>query len=135
MSSYIPEALRKQVFERAEARCEYCFIHQDNRLFAHEIDHIYAEKHGGDTRLDNLCLACSECNRYKGSDICSLDMDTNSIVELFHPRNDDWHTHFVLENGIIQSLTPQARVTVRMLRLNDFETLERRKILIEADRY
>ena len=68
MTTYIPETLRRQVIERGQGRCEYCRVHQDDRLFAHEIDHIFAEKHGGQTEIENLGLACGECNRYKGSD-------------------------------------------------------------------
>lgn len=135
MTTYISEALRRQVIERAKERCEYCRVHQDDRLFAHEIDHIYAEKHGGETQVDNLCLACSECNRFKSSDICSLDPLTNAIVALYHPRADQWKDHFRVLDGIIEPLTPNGRVTVRLLYLNKPETIDRRRLLIESGRY
>ncbi len=73
----------------------------------HEVDHVYAEKHGGDSTEANLCLSCFECNRYKGSDLCSLDTITGEIVSLYHPRRHRWTEHFRLENGVIHALTPR----------------------------
>jgi HNH endonuclease len=111
MTSHIPETMRRQVVARAEGRCEYCRIHQDDRLFAHEIDHIFAEKHGGQTKLENLCLACGECNRFKGSDLCSFDSVTASVVQLFHPRHEHWADHFRVLEGMLEPLTATGRVT------------------------
>lgn len=71
--SYISQTLRKEVIERAKSCCEYCLVHQEDSLYTHEVDHIIPEKHRGDTVLDNLCLACFECNRFKGSDFGSFD--------------------------------------------------------------
>src|SRR5262245_35673880 len=45
----------------------------------------------------NLALACFDCNRYKGSDLASLDPETGSLTPLFNPRLDDWSTHFETE--------------------------------------
>lgn len=118
--TYIPDSIRDKVRERADSRCEYCKVHQDDRLFSHEIDHIYAEKHQGATELENLCLACSECNRFKGSDLCSLDIDTGTVVQLYHPRADKWDKHFQLNriSGFIKPIISTGRVTVRLLRYN-----------------
>lgn len=82
--TYIPEALRRLVAVseadaqrlRAGGRCEYCRLHEDDTFFTPEVDHIYAEKHDGPTIEWNLCVACADCNRNKGSDICSLDPET-----------------------------------------------------------
>ena len=62
----IPERLRRQVRERAQGRCEYCFIHEADMYYPHEADHVIAEKHGGATSLENLAWACFYCNRFKG---------------------------------------------------------------------
>ena len=70
--TYIPDGLRRQVIARAEQRCEYCLIHQHDSLYTHEVDHIIPVKHRGETTADNLCLACLECNRHKGSDFWFL---------------------------------------------------------------
>jgi hypothetical protein len=133
--SYIPESLRKLIIERAEGHCEYCRIHMNVAYLAHQIDHIYAEKHGGETSEDNLCLSCILCNRYKGSDLCSLDPQTGEISELFHPRREKWETHFKLEGERIVPLTAQGRVTVKLLQLNSEERLLERTLLIEQGRY
>ena len=47
--SYIPEALRRLVYERAGGHCEYCLLDVRYAYFPYEIDHIVAEKHGGKT--------------------------------------------------------------------------------------
>jgi HNH endonuclease len=130
--TYISESLRQQVEERANHRCEYCRLHEQDSYFTHEIDHIYAEKHGGKTIADNLCLACGFCNRHKGSDICSLDPQTGNIISLFHPRRDHWDQHFQLDSqtGIIIPLTAQGRATERVLRFNQLDlTTDRVKII------
>ncbi|MGE0756760.1 MAG: HNH endonuclease [Pirellulaceae bacterium] len=57
MSSRPSAELRRQVVERACNRCEYCLIHQDDGVAAHQIDHVMAEKHGGETTLANLALS------------------------------------------------------------------------------
>ena len=134
--SYISPSLRRQVRQRARNRCEYCLIHQDDMIPAHEVDHIYAEKHGGGTVAVNMCLSCYHCNRFKGTDLASLDPETNEPVFLFHPRRDGWDDHFRLsDDGYIIPLTPRARATVRLLRINDILRVSERAILIAAGRY
>jgi len=129
--TYISESLRYRVLQRAEERCEYCHLHRRHGLFSHEIDHIHAEKHQGQTVESNLCLACADCNRFKGSDLCSLDPETGQVVALFHPRRDEWSEHFRLqEQGMIMPLTPSGRVTVFLLRMNALETIAERQALI-----
>lgn len=133
--TYIPDELRRLVYERAGGRCEYCLLHQHFVVKRHSIDHIYAEKHGGETIVVNLCLSCIECNLYKGSDLCSLDPATGEIVRLFHPRRDVWSEHFRLDGALIAPLTPVGRVTVRLLRFNDVERVEEREALMKLGRY
>ena len=134
--TYVPESLRRLVSQRAEDRCEYCRLHRQHGLFAHEIDHIYAEKHHGQTVESNLCLACSDCNSYKGSDLCSLDTDSGQVVALFHPRKDEWSDHFRLETSCrIAPLTATARVPVELLRINTAETVAERASLIRLEEF
>lgn len=129
--TYISEELRRRVAERAESRCEYCRLHVDNAYFSHELDHIYAEKHGGETVEANLCLACSDCNRYKSSDLCSLDPQTGDLVALYHPRRQTWNDHFrLVDTGIIEPMSPCGRATARVLRFNEPETVADRRRLI-----
>ena len=133
--TYIPEALRQLVIERAGACCEYCLIHQRDSLFTHEVDHIIAEKHRGETVVENLCLSCLECNRHKGSDFASFDPDTNQVTMLFNPRQHIWDEHFQLEGARIRPKTPEGRVTVFLLHLNDENRVRERQVLLEAGRY
>ena len=64
-TTYIPIALRRQVYERAKGYCEYCLIPDIAAFAPHEIDHIIAEKHGGLTEAENLALSCTLCNKHK----------------------------------------------------------------------
>ncbi len=130
--TYIPVALRKQVFERAKGCCEYCLLPESTTFAPHEIDHIIAEKHHGQTVPDNLALSCSLCNKYKGSDLASIDIDTQTIVPLYHPRQNQWQEHFGISEGEIIALTSIGGVTIRLLQLNRRDRVEERQLLIKA---
>lgn len=82
----IPSSLRQLVIERAQGKCEYCLIHQEVSIYSHEVDHVIARKHGGQTVAKNLALSCLSCNRHKGSDLAIFDPISNEIVPLFNPR-------------------------------------------------
>jgi hypothetical protein len=133
--TYIPHWMRQQVIARADQRCEYCLTHQDDGLYAHEVDHIIPEKHRGETILENLCPACIDCNRHKGSDFASFDPETETVTLLFNPRRQHWRDHFRFEGARIVPLSPEGRVTVFILRLNDELRIRARRALIEAGRY
>lgn len=131
----ISAALCEQVVQRADHCCEYCLYPQTQALLAFEVEHIIAEKHGGETTLDNLALACPMCNRYKGADIGSLDPLTGALVAFFNPRSQAWSDHFDLAGAEIIPLTPEARVPPRILRLNAPDRLVERQALLEAGVY
>jgi hypothetical protein len=138
MKQYIALALRREVTQRANRCCEYCRMHQDNQFFSLEIDHIISEKHGGETISDNLCLACPDCNAYKGTDIASVDWQGGKNLSwLFNPRQQQWGGHFRYDptSGYIHPLTPEGRVTVFILNLNHVERIEERKRLSDDDLY
>ena len=123
----ISAALRREVRERARERCEYCLLGESQAFFPHEPDHLIALKHGGKTVSANLALACFDCNRFKGSDIASLDPSSGVLVALFNPRTQEWSEHFRLNGGEIIPLTAVGRATEAMLRLNLPERIEARK--------
>lgn len=83
----IPATLRQQVRQRAGLRCEYCLLAEADAFFPHEPDHIIAIKHGGETTEENLALSCFDCNRFKGSDVSSIDPVTGQLTPLFNPRS------------------------------------------------
>ena len=131
MSSYISINLRSQVIERANDLCEYCLIPQSFSFAKHEVDHIIARKHGGQTTSENLALSCSLCNKHKGSDIASIDPQTERVASLFNPRQDVWDDHFELQvSGNIHPLTPKGRTTTRLLQFNQSFRIAERRILI-----
>jgi HNH endonuclease len=130
--TYIPVALRRQVYERAKGCCEYCLIPDVATFARHEIDHIIAEKHGGQTALENLALSCTLCNKHKGSDLASIDPKTGKIISLYHPRQDLWPEHFHLSGAEFMPLTPIGRVAMHLLQLNRRDRVEERQLLLQA---
>lgn len=117
--SYLPADLRRLVIDRAGNCCEYCRVGQAGRVIDFAVDHIIAEKHGGPTEADNLCLICYWCNSHKGSDISSVDWGgTGEVTPLFHPWKHDWSEHFSLRGATIHPLTPEGRVAASLLRFN-----------------
>jgi 5-methylcytosine-specific restriction endonuclease McrA len=125
----IDAALREFVRLRAAGLCEYCRISERFTLAEHEIDHVIAVKHGGRTSAENLALCCTVCNRFKGSDIASLDPETGQLTPLFHPRIDRWDDHYRVRNGEILALTAAGRATVRLLRVNRPARIRERQLL------
>lgn len=132
MAIPIPATLRAAVVERAGERCEYCHKPQIS-FYPHEVDHVVAVKHGGETTLDNLAFACFQCNRYKGSDLASIDPQSGAITPLFNPRTQHWADHFHLDGATIVPLTSEGRATVFLLRLNDPERIQERAVLNVKD--
>lgn len=130
MTAYISTSVRQSVINRAHGKCEYCLIHQDFSIYSHEVDHVVAVKHGGLSTEDNLVLACLPCNRYKGSDLTSIDPLTREVTLLFNPRSHNWQEHFQVENGYILGLTAIGRVTIFLLKLNESKRLIVRQALI-----
>jgi 5-methylcytosine-specific restriction endonuclease McrA len=135
VASDVSEQLRAEIAWRANHRCEYCLIHENDAGFPHEVDHILSRKHGGASTTDNLAYACVLCNRYKGADVASIDPGTGKLFRLYNPRQDRWSDHFRLEDEVIQSRTEIGSVTAGLLRLNSAARLAERRILQELGRY
>jgi hypothetical protein len=135
VASEINELLRTEVARRADYRCEYCLIHEDDAGFPHQVDHALSRKHGGSSELDNLAYACVLCNRRKGTDVASVETQTGKVVRLFNPRQDRWSDHFEIDGEFIEPRTPIGGVTARLLRLNTAERIVERRILQALGRY
>lgn len=125
--TYISANLRRYTEERASYRCEYCLLPSTLSFFPHEVDHIIAVKHGGQTDEYNLAFACWRCNRYKGTDLGSFDPQTSTFSFLFNPRRQNWSEHFTFEDARIVGLTPEGRTTCNLLQLNNEERFAERK--------
>lgn len=135
MSTYVSATLRRQIIKRAGEICEYCLFPQSAALLPFEMEHIIAEKHGGLTSFENLALACPYCNRAKGSDLGSLDPQTQKLTPFFNPRTQKWSEHFLLLEATISPQTPEGRVTALILQFNDSERSQERANLIAIGQY
>lgn len=112
--NYISQVLRRQVEERANSACEYCLLVNSISFYAHEVDHVIALKHGGQTSFDNLAYACWRCNRHKETDLGSFDPQTGEFSFFFNPRTQAWKNHFSIEDDLMMGLTPEGRTTVEI---------------------
>jgi hypothetical protein len=127
-------ATQRLVRSRAEHRCEYCRLPQFAAPFlTFHIEHIQSKQHVQDDSIDNLALACPDCNRYKGPNLATLDSRTREVVLLFHPRKDEWDDHFAIEGYFIRGLTQIGIATVNLLRFNSDERVEMRKEIHDAE--
>lgn len=132
MSSDLPASVRQLIAERAGYRCEYCLLPEAVSLHRHEPDHIVPRQHDGETHEGNLAFARLRCNRYKGPNVGSFDPLTGTLVPLFNPRRQEWEDHFKWDGAVIQALSPEGRVTVKLLRLNDPDRVSERQRLMAA---
>jgi HNH endonuclease len=113
-----------RVRERADNRCEYCHLRQeDSPLASLHIEHIIPKAHGGEDDLDNLALACIDCNLHKGPNLTGVDPETGQITGLFHPRHHRWQDHFEWHGIFLAGKTAVGRTTVRVLNMNSEDQL------------
>ena len=54
------DSLRARVRAAGVGRCEYCRLPESASILPFEIEHIIAEKHGGQTVFENLAFALSQ---------------------------------------------------------------------------
>lgn len=101
----------------------------------HQIDHVVARQHGGETCLENLALSCISCNLHKGPNLAGIDPETGELTRLFHPRRDRWPDHFAWDGAVLAGRTPVGRATARVLAVNDPGAVEVRRALIEEGRF
>lgn len=135
MSRKIPIALRLQVAERAQFRCEYCRLPQDAYYYEFQVDHIRSIKHRGPTVLENLAYCCPDCNKYKGSDIGTYLNEDIPLARFFNPRIDEWFDHFEVFEGAIYPKTEIGEATIRTLQLNIPDRIIIRQELIKDGLY
>lgn len=117
----ISEEIRARVRAQAGDRCGYCLSLQKYVLGILEIDHIIPKAVGGSDDEENLWLACSLCNNYKGTQTYGFDLVTKTNIQLFNPRIQQWSEHFIWneEGTEIIGITACGRVTVVALKLNN----------------
>lgn len=131
--SRVSKPVREQVRERANHRCEYCYLPERIFRVPHQVDHIDPPRHAGTDEVENLAWACLNCNNSKGTDIGTVDVETRQRVWLYNPRQQDWNEHFQIESdGLIFGKTVIGRATARLLKMNVPHMIEIRRVLIEA---
>jgi hypothetical protein len=117
----ISDATKQLIRERAGFLCEYC--HSSERLSASRftIDHIIPASLGGSDRENNLALACRRCNERRYNFVAGFDLETQQIVPIFNPREQEWRSHFVWKDDgtLIRGVSPIGRATCNRLDLND----------------
>lgn len=120
----VNESTKTIVRERAGNRCEYCQLHQDDSpLAVLHVEHVIPRKHGGTDEINNLALACIDCNLHKGPNLTGIDPETEEITVLFHPRQDVWDDHFEWQGIQIVGKTATGRTTIRVFAMNSDEQL------------
>ncbi len=134
MSEYISAKLRSQVAERDGDRCAYCQTSEANSGIPLSIDHVLPVAKGGQTTLDNICLACRTCNEAKGKRIGGVDPLSGQDCPLFNPIKEPWDQHFAWSaEGIdVEGKTAVGRATVEALRINNPIRAARRRWVLSG---
>ena len=109
--------VRQQVVQRANGCCEYCQTCSVITGQTMQVDHI--DPSGGDA-LNNLALACWNCNNHKRQAVQAIDPDTDELADLYHPRQQLWDEHFEWVDDFIRirGRTPTGRATIVRLKMN-----------------
>lgn len=127
--TYVPSALRRKVAAQSRLRCGYCLTSEGVAGTPMEIEHLIPESLGGLTEEQNLWLACSLCNRHKGSRTAAEDPASGQMVPLFNPRTQTWEEHFSwgASGTRVLGVTAIGRATVAALQLNRPALVKARK--------
>jgi len=133
MSAYISVDLQQQIRYRFADSCAYCLTAEALTATTFEFDHILPRSLGGKTVLENLCLACPSCNRYKANYQNVVDPVTNQTINLFHPQIQVWTEHFAWNEDAseIIGLTDIGRATIVRLKMNRVPLVRVRKLWIK----
>ena len=131
----ISKSVRLLVAQRADFRCEYCLLREEDSFLSFEIDHIVSVKHGDGNEPENLAYACPHCNTNKGSDLVTVVDSYDDLVRLYNPRTQVWNHHFRALDGEIIAETRIGQATINLLRMNQPDRLIIRRLLAQAERY
>ena len=131
MSNQLSKNQRNKVSRRANYRCEYCRLREEDTFFTFQVDHIISQKHGGSNELENLAYACPQCNQHKGTDLATYLDDQLNLIPFFNPRQQNWFHHFEGVHGEIIPKSDIGRATAKILQFNNPERVIIRGILQE----
>ena len=127
----VAAALRRQIIELAEGRCEGCCCPQSHSPASFAVDHVVPRSLAGADEIENLALACFGCNGAKGNKVEGTDPATGATVSLFHPRQQLWRDHFSWSDDTLTiiGISPTGRATITALQLNREGAINLRDVL------
>jgi hypothetical protein len=82
--------------------------------------------------VENLALACIDCNLRKGPNLSGIDPESDAIVPLFHPRLQSWEEHFRLEGARIVGVSSSGRATVAVMEFNMQDRVQVRLAMVRS---
>ena len=115
------ENIRDYLREKQKGRCAFCRmkLHEENATA--EVEHVVNKG----SRLDwmflpqNLCIACSVCNSYKGTKEVLVNKNIEDYpkdgrgFKIIHPMYDRYSDHIELVGGILyRGKTPKGCFTI-----------------------
>ncbi len=130
----ISKTVRERIAKAANYCCEYCQTAQQISGAQMNIKHIIPISRGGTSEPENLCNSCAWCNSYKWAKVGGLDPETNQVVPLFNPRQQQWRDHFEWnqDSVYIVGKTAVGRATIVALKMNNSFILPARRHWAEA---
>lgn len=133
MSAYISVELQRQIRDRFANCCAYCRTAEALTVTTFEFEHITPRSAGGESVLENLCLSCPSCNRYKAQRQTASDPLTEEMVSLFHPQLQAWTEHFAWSEDATEmiGLTPIGRATIAALKMNRPQMIRVRRMWVK----
>jgi hypothetical protein len=136
MSEHVPAALAALVRERANDRCEYCWLPQATQEATFHLDHIRPRAAAGPTIASNLALACVTCSLRKAARFLGRDPRTGKPTPLFDPRRNVWADHFIwTSRWRLVGRTAIGRATIRALGMNRPSVVAIRQTLAALGRF
>jgi HNH endonuclease len=116
----ISTELRKQVIDRANGCCEFCCAQLRYSPNSFHVEHHIPISLGGSSTVENLTLACPQCNLHKASKTEAIDPVMEQVVLIFNPRQMSWLDHFTWSDDTLYmiGITSIGRATVELLQTN-----------------
>jgi hypothetical protein len=127
----ISMAIKDQVIARAGGCCEFCLAQLRFSPNSFHIEHHIPISRGGANTVENLTLACPQCNLHKATKTEAIDPVSGQVVSLFNPRQMNWSDHFTWSNDSTHmiGITPIGRATVELLQTNRENLVNLRRVL------